>query len=172
MDSLLGSIFKKEYTIGELMNIDSGRMQRAEGCSVTLVNIYHELKKESLLDKFRSMLFNKPTINVYYVILKFQVVSVTGSVHIVYVRLNPDFNLNEWLNNKIKIYCDCSDFKYRSAYILNQRNALFTNDKIKIALGQSLTDSPKRKNLTTLCKHSFAVLNWIISNYSNIMKTI
>ena len=52
--SILSSILGVQYAIGELMNIDSGRQERASYCSVSLVKIYHEVKRESLLDKLFS----------------------------------------------------------------------------------------------------------------------
>ena len=164
--------FNRQYTIGELMNIDQGRQQRASQCIVKLTHIYHELKKENLIDRFKS-LFKKSIVNTYYVILKFEVTSSSGSSYIVLIRLNPDFDLQDWSNNKIKIYCNCPDFKYRSAYKLNQHNSLFLNDKVKIELGAALSEAPKSKSQTTLlCKHAFAALQWLVGNYSSIMKTI
>ena len=87
--------------------------------------------------------------------------------------MNPDFDLNKWEFNQVQIYCDCPDFKYRSAYLLNQRGSLFLTDRIKINLGASLTDTPKKGSKTSLlCKHAFASLQWLVMNYSNLMKTI
>lgn len=173
LGGLLNSIFGKQYTIGELMNIDEGRQEKASKCSVKLVKTYHELKKESIIDKFRSFFTGDTVINVYYVIFKFEVISETGSTYNVFIRINPDFDLVNWVNNEVKIYCSCADFKYRSAYLLNKNKSLFLNDKIKISLGSALTEAPKGKTKTTLlCKHSYAALLWLVTNYSNIMKTI
>ena len=170
---LLSSLFNRPYTIGELMNIDASRQDRAGRCIVELEKTYHELKKETILDKFRSFFNGNSLINIYYVIFKLKVTSDTGTKHTVFIKLNPDFNLQNWSNNRIKIYCDCSDFKYRSAYKLQQHNSLFLNDKLKIQLGSSITDSPKNKSkITLLCKHSFAAVNWLISNYRALMMTI
>jgi hypothetical protein len=44
------------------MNIDQGRQQRASQCIVKLTHVYHELKKENLVDKFKS-LFRKSIVN-------------------------------------------------------------------------------------------------------------
>lgn len=171
--NILGSLIGSQYSIGELMDIDSGRQERAAACSVSLINTYHEIKKESVLDKFRSALLGKTLVNTYYVIFKFKVTSGSGKSYTVIIRTNPDFDLKDWENNKVQIYCDCPDFKYRSAYILNKRKSLFLNDKIKILLGESLSDAPKSKSSTSLlCKHSFASLQWLIKNYANIMRTI
>lgn len=159
--------------LGELMSVDAGRQYKAQYCSVQLLKIYHEIKNESIPEKIKSFFLGRTHIHTYYLIFKLQVVSDTGKKHIVFIRTDPEYNPAEVLNNKIQIYCDCSDFKFRSAYILNQKKALFLNDRIKIELGASLTDKPKAKTTTTtLCKHSYAAVQWLISNYSNLIKTI
>ena len=166
-------IFTKQYTIGDVMNIDSGRQERAGGCNVSLLNTFHELKDESVLEKFKALVLGRGMVKKYYLIFKFEVVSDKGNKHYVYIRVAPDFDLTQWKNNKVKIYCDCADFKYRSAYVLNQHEALFLNSKIQSALGPAVSDAPRGKHPTSLlCKHAFAALNYLVSNYSSIMKTV
>lgn len=166
-------LFIRKYTINELLLVDSNRTEKANICSVKLVKVFHELKQETLLTKLRAFFGNKTHVNAYYVIYKLQVMSDTGNIHNVFIKLNPDFDLNDWGNNKVQIYCDCADFKYRSAYNLNQHDSLFLTDNIKISLGAALTDTPKSKTATTrLCKHAVAALNWVVANYSALMKTI
>ena len=162
-------IFKKPYTLGELMNIDQGRQQRAQYCSVQLVDTYHELKKEGLLDKFRSRLLGKPSIESYFVIFKFSVSSGPGHEHTVYIRVAPDFDLKNYTSSRVQIYCSCEDFKYRSAYMLERRGSLFSNDRIDLDLGPAKTDAPRRQG-SLLCKHAFAAVNYFIQNYQNIMR--
>lgn len=171
MGFFTGGSSPSQFTIGELMNIDNTRQQKASACKVELVKVFHELQNESLLNKFKASLFGKNTINTYYLILKFKVTSDTGSEHKVYVRLSPDFNMNAYLNNKIKIYCDCEDFKYRTAYTLGKRDSVFLSNIVKTKLGPSLTEPPRKQYTTLLCKHSYAVLNWLIDNYAAIMKS-
>lgn len=168
------SIFSRPYTIGDLMNIDFGRQERASGCSVELVKVYHQIKPEALIDKFKNFFtYNRTHLKAYFLILKLKVISGTGNTHIVFIKINPDFNLNRWESNRVKIYCDCADFKYRSAYILNDRHSLFLTDRIKLSLGSSLTDKPKATAKTSLlCKHAFAAIQWLINNYANLMRTI
>ena len=161
----------KQLTIGELMTIDAERIEKASGCVVSLERTYHELKKASLLDKFKALFKSTGLVNAYFVIFKLSVVSGSGNKYTVIIRVNPDFDLNRWESNPCKIYCNCPDFKFRCAYTLAQRGGLFVNEKIRIELGQAMTDKPKRKP-SYLCKHSYAALNWLIENYSNIMKTI
>lgn len=167
------AIFGKQYTIGDVMNIDSGRQSRATGCSVNLVKVYHELKEETLLEKFKARFLGRSIIRKYYVIFKFEVTSEKGNKHTVFIRVAPDFDLTKWKTNKVKIYCDCADFKYRSAYLLNQHQALFLTPKLQTALGPAVQDAPRGSHATSLlCKHAYASLNYLVSNYSNIMKTI
>ena len=167
------AILSKQYTLGDVMNIDSGRQERAGGCSVKLSNVYHELKDESILDRFKSLFLGRPVIKRYYLIFKFEVSSDTGHKHIVYIRVSPDFDLNKWTTNKVKIYCDCSDFKYRCAYVLGQHGSLFTTSKILSSLGAALGDAPKKTSKTSLlCKHAFAAVNYLVNNYSSIMRTV
>lgn len=164
----------KHYTIGDLMSIDSLRQDKANKSSVVLKNTYHELKKDSVMDKFRKFLGGKSIIQRYNIIFRFEVTSDTGNKHIVFIRLDPDFKLMNVKKNRVDIYCDCADFKYRSAYILNQNNSLFYNDSIEKDLGKAITEAPTKKSTTTsiLCKHSYAALSWLVDNYVNIMKTI
>lgn len=168
---LLSRIFNKEYSLGELLNISSERQERSSSCSVQLSQTYHMIKSETLLEKFKSLLFNSPTITMYYIIFKFQVISDTGNAHTVIVQTSPDYDIVNWETNKVKIYCDCNDFKFRSSYYLKQRGNLFINDRVQINLGQAMTDKPKRST-SPCCKHCHAVLQFLIQNYPNLMKTI
>jgi len=166
-------LFTRKFTIGELQMVDADRTERANNCQVKLIKIYHELKPETLLSKIRTFFGGRADVLAYYVIFKLAITSDTGSTHTVFIKTNPDFDLENWSTNKVEIYCDCPDFKYRSAYNLNQHDSLFLTDRIKIALGSSITDAPKANTKTTrLCKHAVAALNWIVSNYSSLMRTI
>lgn len=158
------------YTLGNLMTVDSGRQSKANLCTVELLKTYHEIEKENVPDTLKSKLGN--IINRHYIILSFKVMSDTGKEHLVYVKLNPDYS-NNWSGNEVEIYCDCADFKFRSAYILNQNKSLFTTNRIKIALGSAITDKPKTKTATSLlCKHAYAVVKWLASNYRSVMQFV
>lgn len=166
-------VFTKPYTIGDVMNIDSGRQTRASSCNVIWLKTYHELKDETILDKFKARFLGRPTLKRYYVIFKLQVTSEKGNQHNVFIRISPDFNAASWNSNKVQIYCDCADFKYRSAYILGQHDSLFLTPKIQGKLGPATSDAPKGKHTTTLlCKHAYAALNWLVQNYATVMKTV
>lgn len=168
---LIDRLINKEYTLGELMNISSERQEKSQSCNVKLVKTYHMIKSETLLEKFKNFFFNSPTITMYYIIFRFQVISDTGNTYDVLVQTSPDYDIINWETNKVKIYCSCNDFKFRSAYWLGQRGNLLVNDRIKTNLGQSLTDKPKRSS-SPCCKHCFSVLQYLIQNYSSLMKTI
>lgn len=169
LGSVLKNLFGKRYTISELMTIDEGRQNRANNCSVSLTNIFYSVKQESVIGKFKS-LFATNNIKVFYITLKLKVKSDTGNSHNVFIQLEPDFTMHDWKNNRVRIYCDCADFKYRSAYILDKRDSLFANDWIKMALGQATTDIPTgKKGVTTLCKHAYAAVTWLSTNYEKIM---
>lgn len=172
--SILDKLFGRQYTLGELMNIDEDRQRKSYDYSVKLVKTYHQVKPESLLSKFKSFFLGNNTALMYYVIFKLSVTSnSSGKSYEVIIRTDPDYDLNNWMNNRVKIYCSCPDFKYRSAYVLEKRNSLFTNDRIKTALGSAMVDAPKGKHRTSLlCKHAFAALSWLLDNYQTVMKTI
>lgn len=158
------------YTLGGLMTVDSGRQSKADLCTVKLLKTYHEITKESVPDALKSKLGS--TINRHYIILSFKVTSDTKKEHLVYVKMNPDFN-NNWSGNEVEVYCDCADFKFRSAYILNQNNSLFVTNRTKLALGSAITEKPKTKTATSfLCKHAYAVIKWLSMNYGNVMKFV
>ena len=164
---------KRSYTLGQLMNIDAMRQERASYCQVELVKTYHLLDLVALPDRLRSQFGRKTHLRGYFVVFKFKVVSNTGKAHIVYIRVNPDFDLNKWDQNQAQVYCDCEDFKYRSSWTLNDKNSLFLTDRIKNDLGASLTETPKKGSKTSLlCKHAFAAVQWLVNNYVSVMKTI
>ena len=177
MPSILTDLFSsgsKGYTLGELMTIDPGRIERSEACSVTLKNTYHEVKKASILDKFRAFFSGKTLVNMYYVIFVFNVNSGRGKNHQVVIKCSPDFNLTEWTSNKVEIFCgDCPDFKFRSAYTLGRGDSLFLTDRSKVELGESITKKPKATTrVSFLCKHAYAAAKYLVDNYSILMRTI
>lgn len=174
MASILSNLLSKSYTISDLMSIDAGRQERAGNCSVSLVETYHEIQKESILDKFKRLFFrDKSSMNVHYVIFKFKVNSDTGSEHTVIIRTHPDYAGTEGLSNQVQIYCTCRDFQFRSAWILNQRKSLFRSDSVDTRLGRAITEKPKSTTTKSLlCKHAFAAINYLSNNYSYIMKSL
>lgn len=174
MASILSNLLTKSYSISDLMAIDSGRQERAAGCSVVLTDTYHEIQRESILEKFKRLFFrDKSIMNVHYVIFKFKVISGTGNEHTVIIRTHPDYSGTEGLNNRVQIFCTCKDFQFRSAYILNQHKSLFRSDATEAKLGRAMTEAPKAKSTTSLlCKHAYAALSYLNNNYNYIMQTL
>ena len=174
MASILSNLLSKSYTIADLMSIDAGRQEKANNCSVSLENIYHEIERESILEKFKKLFFrDKTTMNIHYVIFKFKVKSDTGNTHTILIRTHPDYAGTEGLNNRVQIFCTCRDFQFRSAWELNQRKSLFRSDDTDIKLGRAITEKPKseaRKSL--LCKHAFAAINYLSNNYNYLMQSL
>lgn len=171
-ESLLSNLLSRRYTIGDILAIDQQRVAKSQNCQVNLVDTFFTLEKESVSSKLKTII-GLPSLKVLYVTLKLNVVSDTGNAHTVFITLDPDFDENNWERNRIKLYCGCRDFMYRSAYHLNKRNSLFDNELIKIKLGKAITEAPKGKSSTTsICKHSYAAIRWVLANYSNIMKNI
>lgn len=164
-----------EWTIQDLMNnVEQGRQMRSQGCQINLENTYHELKQEGILERFKKFFTRrKDLMNVYYVIFQFNVISDTGHSYKVFIRTLADFNGSEFMKNKIQVYCGCQDFKYRSAWLLNRHDALFRTTKIDALLGPALTDSPSGKTrISGLCKHSMAAVNYFVSHYQQLMRSI
>ncbi len=163
-----------QLTLGDLMNVtDKNKILKASQCIVELENIYHDVEQIGLLERIKNFFLGKNIINIYHITFKFKVISDTKENHSVFIRIKSDYNLTNWTNNPAQVYCDCESFKYQSAYLLNQYNSLFLNDKTRIALGPAITQAPKNMARTSLlCKHSLAAVNYLVKNYANIMKTI
>jgi hypothetical protein len=174
MAGILSELFSLKYSIGDLMNIDKDRMQKSSEMTVNLTNVYHEIKKESIFEKFKKFFFrNKDVMNVYYVIFRFEVSSPSGSVYTVLIRTYPDFDIKNYLDNTVEIFCSCSDFQFRCTYGLSKHKNLYRSTKTDQMLGQAITQAPKVGYKTSLCcKHVYAALSYLSSNYSNIMSNL
>ena len=172
MAGLLANLFTKRWTLSDLMNIDSSRQQKSSGCSTILQETYIEIKSESIIDKFKRFFTrNKSVMNVMFVIFKFNVTSETGHSYNVY-RTQYDPWSNLFMKNVAQVYCSCADFKFKSAWELNQHASLFRSDRIETELGLAITNSPKKKSSTTLCKHSYAAVMYLINNYYTLMRNV
>lgn len=159
-------------TLGDLMNIDQNRISKGMNCYVELVKVYHLLKPEGLIDKFKKYFLNQTVVKIYRLVFKFKVTSESGNSYDVFILLSPDFDMTNIARNRIKVYCSCNDFKYRSAYTLKHNNSLFENDRIRISLEGALTNSPKKMPTSPICKHCYSAIIFLIRNYQNLMQTI
>lgn len=148
----------KTLTVRELFNIDSGRIERSKSQNVKLVKTFHILKKESFVDKLLKLLGFKYSL-VYYKLFKFDVTSDSGNTYTVFIRCSPGFDKN-LLNNKLQVFCSCSDFMYRSAWNLNRSDNLYKNKNIEKYLAEALKIRPTTVpgGTTPICKHVYAVL--------------
>lgn len=172
MASILSGLLNKRKTLSDLSSmVDGKRQQGAAGCSVSLESTTYEIKRETVLDKFKQFFTRtKSMMNTLYVTFKFNVMSNTGGNHIVMVRMlyDPDGYLGG--SNIIQIYCDCHDFTFRSAYALNQSGSLFRSQDTDLKLGVALGTAPKAGKTTGgVCKHCSAVLQYLMSNYQYLM---
>lgn len=161
-----------QITLGALSTADIKRQSKASMCKVELINTFHDIEEVGLLERIKNFFLGKNLIKIYHITFKFRVTSDTGSIHNVFIRIKPDFDLNNWVGNPTQVFCDCDDFKYRCAYDLNQYKSLFINDNVKMKLGASITQAPKKIGTAPVCKHVLAAVNWLINNYQNIMQTI
>lgn len=162
---------KSSLTLSELANVDEGRQERSQVLEVKLDTIYHRVKKESIWDRIRSFFKrNKTEMNQYYSILKFKVSSPSGNDYVVLIEFQPSPNMNQILNNKVRVFCTCPSFKFQSAYYLNKRGNLFRSTKTDVELGKALTDEPDKKKtkVSPSCKHVYACIQWMTNNMSYI----
>lgn len=168
------NIFRQTpYTLRELSNVDQGRQERSSYLDVSLEKVYHKVKRESIWDRIKSFFKrDKTSINMYYVILKFSVLSNSGNKYNVLIEFQPNPDLNSLMDNKVRIYCNCPSFKFHSAYLLNKRDNLYRSSKTDVQLGQALTDAPdtRRTHVSTICKHAYACIRWMNDNINYIMR--
>lgn len=156
--------YNRELTIGDLMNIDDGRINRSKNLKVKLDSITNVLKEESWLDKLFK-LFRRGPKYIFYKVLKYKVKSDSGNEYTVFIKVSPSFNERRFMANKVQVFCSCPDFMYRAAYELNKTGNLFLNKSTTDHLGIALTTPPTRINPTPICKHIYAVMDDFIKNY-------
>lgn len=173
MAGLLANIFNKRWTLSDLMNVDVSRQQKSSGCSVYLQETFVEIVSENIIDKFKKFFIrNKSMMNVMYVVFKFSVISETGHSYNVYIRTQYDPYSMLFMKNPAQVYCGCADFKFKSAWKLNQHSSLFRSDRTDLELGPAISNAPKKNYGVTLCKHSYAAVMYLINNYTHLMKYV
>lgn len=169
------SFFNKSWTIGEIYKTSQERQFKSNACSVTFLGVSRSIEKVPIVDRWKSLFFrNKAMMNMLFLVFDFNVMSnESGKSYPVKIKVLYDPYGNLVLDGKIQIYCGCPDFKFGSAYELNNHNSLFRSDKTDIELGPAITTSPKkRKNSGILCKHSYAALSYFIGNYQKLMSNV
>lgn len=174
MTSILSSLFGgREWTLSDVTKIDQGRQQKSSGCSVYLEESHFDIQRERILDKFKRFFTrNKSVMNVLYVIFKFTVISETGHNYKLLLRTQYDPGGVLGMGNTVQIYCPCPDFKFKSAWTLEQHGALFRNSRIDLELGPATTNAPKKTPQTTLCKHAYSAVMYLAGNYTNLMRNV
>lgn len=173
--SILSGLFggHPTWTLSDIMRVDQGRQQKASGCQVYLQGSYMDLEKEKILDKFkRFFVRSKSTMNTLFVVFKFMVISETGHSYEILLRTQYDPTGVLGMGNTVQIYCPCPDFKFKSAWTLDQHKALFRNSRVDLDLGPATTNSPKRPPKTVLCKHAYSAVMDLSRNYYNYMRNV
>lgn len=154
-----------KFTLSDFINgQDQTRTQGGYGCSVVEQESIYEIVKEPVPEEMKKNLTRTSAVmNVLYVTKKFRVMSASGGTHTVVIRGQADPDGILGFGNKIQVFCDCPDFIYRSAYILNQANNLFRSTATDVTLGPALGTAPKRAVTggASVCKHCCAVFNYL-----------
>jgi len=162
--------FTKPLTLEDLKDIDSGRIQRSKDLRIKKVDQYLVTDKPDTLlgtiyRKFLEVIAKKP-FEVLSKVLKYEIVNTkNNNSHIVIIKVPMHVDEKKLMKQKVKIYCDCSDFMYRCAWVLNNHNNLFLNSRIKDALGIAISTQPMKVKPTVACKHAYAAIEDLIKNY-------
>jgi len=152
-------ILGKSWGLSDMLASDPARGARASACTVQFLGKQYILGSETLPDKLRNTL-KRSQVGTYYIIFKFQVTSETGHTHKVYIQTLPVADLS----GPAKVYCDCNDFKFRCAYVLEQHGSLLRSPRTDSKLGEAVTTAPKSQSGTALCKHALAAVQELLRN--------
>lgn len=167
------ALFDTKWTLQDIYSADQSRQMKASSCVASLEKVDREIVRKPIYDKWKSLFFrNKSTMNTLMVTFTINVSSDSGHAHKVIIKTQYDPSNLLYTRNEIQVYCDCADFKYSSAYILEHHGALYRSDLTDIKLGPSITTAPKRTRSTVLCKHAYAALGWFMSNYQYLMSHV
>lgn len=151
------ALFNKTLRIKDLLDIDRGRVDRSQVLKVQLINIYNIVKEENWLGKIlRFFKIKRPLI--FYKVFKYKVSSANGGTYTVLIKVSPGFDKRKFYDNKVQVFCQCADFKYRVAYELNKHDNVYLNKATINELGIALTTKPTRVQTSPLCKHLYAAI--------------
>lgn len=164
-------IWNKTLTTRDLLNISQARKDRAKDLkSVKFIARYVTIVNRpttGFLRKIISLFKNPVTMSLVY---KFEVRSNSGKTYKILIDAPNDLSMESFLKAKLKVFCECADFKYRSAYGLNKTNNLYLNKATKDHLGIAITDEPTKITPTPSCKHIYATVNYFYANFNSINK--
>lgn len=163
---MIQNLFRRQFTIKDLIDIDTGRVERSKNLKVRLDKIFDIVKEETWFDKFISFFKNKPRL-IYYKLFRFKVKSDSGSEYTVFIKVSPSFDSQKFLRNKVQVFCSCPDFKYRSAYSLNRVSNLYLNKATQLHLGEATKIAPTKIETTNICKHVYATFIYFRANLRN-----
>lgn len=151
-----------------LLEIDDGRIQRSSDIQVFLEwSRMLTTPRKGFWNKLWGVIKREPYILTN--LLRFKCInSKSGSTYSVFIELDPKKTFNELLKSDIRIFCSCSDFKYRSAYYLNSKDNLFKTSSIEDHLGIAITEKPRVVNTTGMCKHLYATVGWMKKNFNKL----
>lgn len=166
--------FSRSWAIEDIFNTTQERQFKSGGCSVSYEGVTRHLEKLPIIDRWKSLFFrNKSSMYTLWVTFSFKVTSnESGKVYPIKIRVQYDPYNELVYKGKIQIYCGCPDFKFGSAYELNQHDALYRSEETDLKLGPSITTSPKKRRGGILCKHSYAAVNYLIENYKTLMSYV
>lgn len=160
------NIFKRQLIIKDLLDIDEGRIDRSKNLKVKLEEIYNTVKEDNWFNKFINFFWNKPKL-IYYKIFKYKVISDSGMKYTVFIKVSPSFEVNKFLSNKVQVFCQCHDFKFRAAYGLSKIENVYLNKTTIEHLGEALKVAPTQVTTTNICKHLYAVIVHFKNNIRN-----
>lgn len=154
---------KDGRTIKKILETDKGRTDRSHQCFPSVVGIHTVIEKEIPFLKRLLMWFKRERVYFYKVI----VFKVAPTDRTVVIQLCPNFSFSRFINQKIKIYCSCEDFLYRSAYFNAESDSLFVNASNRDKLQYAIDNHPEI-DVTTSCKHVLACVRYIYTNYEKM----
>lgn len=154
--------------LAELIQIDKDRIKRSEDIKVELKWNKIVTYNQNLFKKFWRIITRRNIVLVHN-LYKFEVTNKSnGNVNILYLEIEPQKSLNKIMSSRVKVFCQCADFKFRSAYILNQEDNLFRSPKLDEHLGIALTVPPTKIIPTPVCKHVYAMIDYVRNHLTKL----
>lgn len=164
--------FNKQLTVKDLLKIDEGRIDRSKQLyKVKFIDDYDILDVEEVKSKIHnsSIKSKKKPQSILHKIFKYQVDSNSGNKYKVFIEVPPSFSFNrsKFLQNKVRVFCNCADFKYRAAYNLSKKDNVCIFEDAEKHLGVALTEPPTKIIPTNICKHLYSALKEFRSKIYN-----
>lgn len=155
----------------KLLDVDNGRLARSRDIQVKFIwGKMLTTPRKGFWSKLLGIIKNEPYIVTN--LAKFKAINKkSGNEYICYLELKPANSYTKLLKSEAKIFCSCNDFKYRSAYVLNKENNLFTAPAINEHLGIAVSEKPRIVIPTPMCKHLVAVVDFLRNNLNKLNLT-